>query len=61
MAAVNRAGDTTVYTDNSTVDGTSSTDDIVFSTVISGSNLILRATTTNSTTWYVKVGVEIII
>ena len=61
MAAVNRAGDTTVYTDNSTVDGTSSTDNIVFSTVISGSNLILRATTTNSTTWYVKVGVEIII
>ena len=60
MAAVNRAADTTVYTDNSTVDGTANTNDIVFSTVISGNNLILRATTTNSTTWYVKVGTEII-
>ena len=60
MAAVNRSADTTVYTDNSTVDGTATTNDIVFSTVISGNNLILRATTTNNTTWYVKVGTEII-
>jgi hypothetical protein len=60
LGAVNSSGTVTVFTDTSTADGTSTTEDIEFSTVISGSNLILRATTTNNTTWNVKVKVEIL-
>ena len=60
LAAIDSTGSVTVYTDTSTPDGTSTTEDISFSTVISGSNLILRATTTNNTTWDVKVRAEII-
>mgnify|MGYP000159176128 FL=1 len=60
MAAVNLDKDETVYTDTSTIDGTSSTQDIEFSTVISGGNLILRATTSNTTTWVVKISVEVV-
>jgi hypothetical protein len=60
LGAVNSSGTVTVYSDTSTVDGVGSTLDILFSTVISGSNIILRATTTNSTTWTVKVRTEIL-
>jgi hypothetical protein len=60
MAAINLDKDETVYTDISTNDGTNTTQDIEFSTVISGNNLVLRATTSNSTTWVVKVSVEIV-
>ena len=60
LGAVNSSGTVTVYSDTSTVDGVGSTLDILFSTVISGSNIILRATTTNSTTWTVKVKTEIL-
>ena len=49
-----------MYTDYSTSDGTDTTEDIVFSTLISGSNIILRATTTNSTIWDVKIKSEIL-
>ncbi len=60
LGAVNSSGTVTTFTDTSTADGTSTTEDIEFSTVISGSNLILRATTTNSTTWNIKVKVEVL-
>ena len=61
MAAVNTDKDETVYTlTHQRLDGTSSTEDIEFSTVISGGNLILRATTSNTTTWVVKVSVEVV-
>lgn len=60
LAAVNESGTVTVFSDTSTVDGTDTTEDIEFSTVISGSNLILRAITTNSTTWNVKAKVEVL-
>jgi hypothetical protein len=60
LAAVSKTGTSTVYTDYSTSDGTDTTEDIVFSTLISGSNIILRATTTNSTIWDVKIKSEIL-
>lgn len=60
LAAVDDRGSTTVFTDTSTQDGISTTQDIEFSTVISGNNLLLRATTTNGTTWNVKTKVEIL-
>lgn len=55
ISAVNLAGDTTVYYDNSTTDGVGSTEDIYFETLISGSNLILRAVTSNDTQWSIKI------
>jgi hypothetical protein len=60
MAAINLDKDETVYTDISTNDGTDTTEDIQFSTVVSGNNLVLRATTSNNTTWVVKVSVEVV-
>ena len=60
LSAVSKNGSSNVFTDYSTLDGTFNTDDIVFSTLISGSNIILRATTTNSTIWDVKIRTEIL-
>jgi len=60
LSAISKNGSNNVFTDYSTIDGTFNTNDIVFSTLISGSNIILRATTTNSTIWDVKVRTEIL-
>ena len=59
MAGVNDSG-TTAFTDLSTPDGSSTTENIVFSTAVVNSDLILRATNSNNTDWNVKVGVEIV-
>ena len=60
LSAISKNGSNNVFTDYSTIDGIFNTNDIVFSTLISGGNIILRATTTNSTIWDVKVRTEIL-
>ena len=60
LTSLNNSKTNVVYNDYSTEDGIGSTEDIEFESLISGSNLVLRAVTTNNTQWTIKIKLNVL-
>jgi hypothetical protein len=60
LTSLNNSKTNVVYNDYSTIDGIGTTEDIEFESLISGSNLILRAVTTNNTQWTIKIKLNVL-